>query len=110
MKENKSDFSIQLGKRIRSLREKHGLSQAKLAELSGLSSKYLGEIERGEGNVSIERLYDIANSLNTPIITLMDNTHEQNHNILTLEIIRLTPLLNEKDTQTIYRIIKMFLE
>lgn len=107
---NKSDFAVCLGKRIRSLREKHGFSQLKLAEMAGISGKYLGEIERGEGNISIERLLDIANSLNIPIGYFMENDHERGADTLTSEIIRLLPLLNEKETQTIYRVIKILLE
>ena len=42
---NKTLFYKNLGKRIKSLREKAGLTQEKLAEESGISLDYMGKIE-----------------------------------------------------------------
>ena len=58
-----SELKVRLGKRIRELRTASSLSQDKLAERVGISGKYLGEVERGEGNVSIEKLENIALAL-----------------------------------------------
>lgn len=49
-----------LGETIRSQREAPDLSQEKLVELADLSRNYIGEVERGETNVSIEALVGIA--------------------------------------------------
>ena len=42
------------GTALQRQRNQRGISQTKLAELAGLSPKYVGEIERGEANVSID--------------------------------------------------------
>jgi transcriptional regulator with XRE-family HTH domain len=42
------------GSALQRQRNHRGISQTKLAELAGLSPKYVGEIERGEANVSID--------------------------------------------------------
>jgi XRE family transcriptional regulator, regulator of sulfur utilization len=42
------------GSALQRQRNQRGISQTKLAELAGLSPKYVGEIERGEANVSID--------------------------------------------------------
>lgn len=52
-----------LGEVIRSEREKRGLSQEALGDLSRLSRTYIGEVERGEVSVSLATLESIANGL-----------------------------------------------
>ncbi len=54
-----------IGSNIRLLRTQNELSQQGLAERAGISYKYLGEIERGQVNLSVEVLMKIAQSLNT---------------------------------------------
>jgi transcriptional regulator with XRE-family HTH domain len=44
-------------------RQMHGLSQAQLGKLAHLSLKYVGEIERGEANVSMHALERLTNAL-----------------------------------------------
>jgi transcriptional regulator with XRE-family HTH domain len=56
-----------LGKCIRSYREQAGLTQEKLAEKSDLTPKYLGEVERGLVNISVDALARIAAALKTRI-------------------------------------------
>ncbi|MBL8185304.1 MAG: helix-turn-helix transcriptional regulator [Blastocatellia bacterium] len=46
----------QFGDRIRSLRTARGLTQEKLAELTGFHRTYIGMIERGERNLSIANI------------------------------------------------------
>ena len=53
-------IAIKIGKTIRAKREKRGLSQESLAELSNLNRTYLGEIERGLAMPSIETLEKIS--------------------------------------------------
>lgn len=55
----------EIGLRIRSEREKLGLSREKFAELLGLSPYYVGQLERGERKMSIETLAIISNVLST---------------------------------------------
>lgn len=50
----------QIGKKIRHLRKAKSLTQEQLGEKSGISYKYLGEIERGEVNPRINILEKIA--------------------------------------------------
>ena len=70
-----SELKVRLGKRIRELRTASSLSQDKLAERVGISGKYLGEVERGEGNVSIEKLENIALALDRKS-TRLNSSHE----------------------------------
>jgi transcriptional regulator with XRE-family HTH domain len=52
-----------LGSVIREEREKRQLSQEHLASLAGLSRTYLGEVERGDTNLSVVSLLAIAHGL-----------------------------------------------
>ncbi len=56
-----------LGKRIRTLRRKRTFTQEELGEKAGLSYKFVGEIERGEVNPSLDSLVRIANSLDVKV-------------------------------------------
>jgi transcriptional regulator with XRE-family HTH domain len=52
-----------LGQTLRDLRKGAGLSQEKLAEKADLSGKYIGELERGVVNVSVDVLVRLAKAL-----------------------------------------------
>lgn len=55
----KKDF----GRKLRAIRKEKDLSQEGLAELSGLHRTYIGAIERGEQNVSVDNIAKIAKAL-----------------------------------------------
>jgi transcriptional regulator with XRE-family HTH domain len=54
---------IALGKRVRALREKKGLSQEAFADAVELDRSYMGRIERGENNATVLTVYRIARAL-----------------------------------------------
>ena len=54
---------VDLGQRIRAVREKQGLSQESVALVSGIDRSYFGGIERGEHNVAVVNLEKIAIAL-----------------------------------------------
>lgn len=51
---------VKLGKKIRALREEKGYSQEGLAYEAGIARTYMGRVERGEQNISIQSLIKIA--------------------------------------------------
>jgi len=59
-----------LGQRLRELRQHRGVSQRALGERSGLSGKFIGEIERGEKSISVDSLYRVAVALAVPLSLL----------------------------------------
>ena len=52
-----------LGSNVRKFREALGISQEELAERSGLHRTYVGSVERGERNVSLENIVLLARAL-----------------------------------------------
>lgn len=53
----------EMGKRIEDLREKRGITRERLAEISGISTKFLYEVERGKKGLSAETLLKITSAL-----------------------------------------------
>ncbi len=65
-----NSLRIRLGKNIRVLRKARGWSQETLGERADLSYKFVGEIERGLVNPSLDSLVKIANVLDVEIVEL----------------------------------------
>ncbi|WP_413165136.1 helix-turn-helix domain-containing protein [Capilliphycus salinus ALCB114379] len=61
-----------LGNNIRKLRIQQGLSQEQLAEKADLHRTYIGAIERGERNVSLDNIVAIAHALGVSASQLLD--------------------------------------
>ncbi|WP_336166152.1 helix-turn-helix domain-containing protein [Acinetobacter sp. 161(2023)] len=59
------DLSIKIGQLIRQKRKEKQISQEKLALLCNIDRSYLGRIERGEVNITILKLYEISEVLDT---------------------------------------------
>jgi len=99
------DFPILLGKRIKELRSITGLSQDQAAERAGISGKYLGQVERGEVNVSAIILHKLSFVFNVNISDFYNLSHLHSKNQLKSELIDIINNANEKDTRLLYRIV-----
>ena len=66
-----------VGQRIRSYRTEKGLSQEKLAELSGCHPTYIGQVERGEKNATIECIERITTALGISLSKLFEKLGDQ---------------------------------
>ena len=58
-----SDLTVLFGQRVRSIRMAKNISPEKLALSCNLDRSYMGRIERGEVNPTLERIYEIAQAL-----------------------------------------------
>lgn len=63
---------VKFGKRLRELRKKVGLSQEELGFRAGIHRTYVGSIERGEQNVSIDNVHKLAKALRIPANNLFE--------------------------------------
>lgn len=68
-----SSLSNEIGRRIRNYRIQLKLSQEELAEKCGLHPTYIGQVERGEKNATLESISKIAAGLNITLSTLFEN-------------------------------------
>lgn len=72
MENSERNLQRSFGVRVRTLRQARGLSQEQVALLAGLDRSYIGQVERGEKNVSLINIQRIANALNVSLGHLFD--------------------------------------
>ena len=58
---------IKIGSQIRELRKSKGYSQEGIADASSMGRTYMGRVERGEQNISIQNLIQIAFALKVDV-------------------------------------------
>ena len=63
----------ELGERLRAYRTQRGWSQEELAERADLHTTYIGQLERGEKNATIESISKVAAALNISLSKLFEN-------------------------------------
>lgn len=66
-----SELSIAFGQLVRKHRKEKNISQEKLALLCNIDRSYMGRIERGEVNITLEKLYDLAKALEVNLHDLL---------------------------------------
>src|SRR6185369_2464088 len=68
---DKSGLLESIGARVRALRVESHLTIKDLAQQSGLSVRFISQLEAGQGNISIVRLAGIASALGRPVQELI---------------------------------------
>src|SRR5277367_5909184 len=71
MADTTDDYLRLLGERVRNARARRGMTRKILARDSGVSERYLAQLESGQGNISITLLRDIAQALNMRLDALL---------------------------------------
>ena len=69
-------LSAEIGQRLRAYRQQIGLTQEELAERAGVHKTYIGQVERGEKNLTISSLEKISRSLEISISVLFEGIEE----------------------------------
>jgi len=64
------DFLTFLGKRVRELRSRRGMTRKQMSQEADVSERHLAQLESGEGNISVVLLQRIAAALHVPIANL----------------------------------------
>lgn len=87
------DYLKILGERVRGARARRGMSRKILARDSGVSERYLAQLESGQGNISIGLLRQVAQAMSVPLADLVREGAERpiELTLLVQRLERLTP-------------------
>ncbi len=99
-----------LGKKIKTLRIKRGLTQSELSNMIGISQRSLSGIEIGKNFFTAETLEKLLKSLNVEIDELFSIKQLKEPSILKKELVE--KILNENDEdkiRTIYKVVDVLL-
>ncbi len=69
-----TDTEKRFGAKLAYIRKSKKLSQMKLAEIVDMNFNYIGQIERGEANVTIKTMITLANALDVEVMDLFNFT------------------------------------
>ncbi|MBR6568432.1 MAG: helix-turn-helix transcriptional regulator [Clostridia bacterium] len=101
-----SEIAKIVGKRIRNNRTKLGLSQEELAEFAGCHPTYIGQLERGEKNATIETIEKISKSLDVPLSKLFEKLGgSKEERDMALECYEFISAKSKEEQEQIYRIL-----
>src|SRR6185295_6747878 len=68
---NQSALLVQIGTLVKTRRTSMGWTLRQIADRSGVSSRFLSDLESGKGNISVARLANVARALDVPMASLM---------------------------------------
>jgi transcriptional regulator with XRE-family HTH domain len=77
-----NDLLVLLGRRVHELRAAKKWSQEEFAHVSGLHRTYIGQIERGEKNISFDNLSRVAGALGVTLSVLLEGLENGSATIL----------------------------
>lgn len=94
-----------IGQRVRNYRTEKGLSQEKLAEISSCHPTYIGQVERGEKNATLEIIDRIASALNIPLSRLFEKIGEDSYDSMPLKCYELVASKSKAEQEQLYKIL-----
>lgn len=105
-----SDLSVEIGKRIRNYRIGQKMSQEELAEKCGLHPTYIGQVERGEKNATLESISKITDGLSVTMSALFekiesceDAANNINYPFIAYDLVQSIPNDSQKKIVSIMR-------
>ena len=101
-----SDIAKIIGQRIRNYRTQKGLSQEKLAELAGCHPTYIGQLERGEKNATLESVEKIASAMDISLSELFDKLGKSGGDNIAAKCYDLVASKNEAEQKQLYKILQ----
>ena len=101
-----TDIAKIIGQRIRNYRTQKGLSQEKLAELAGCHPTYIGQLERGEKNATLESVEKIASAMDISLSELFDKLGKSGGNNIAAKCYDLVASKNEAEQKQLYKMLQ----
>ena len=106
-----SEITMIVGERIQSYRRNAGLTQEKLAEIAGIHHTYVGQLERGEKNATLETIEKVTRALDITFEELFEAIISGDAGSTTAkEVYQLITTRPEKEQRLLLDIIRKVLE
>lgn len=99
-----------IGKNIRKFRHHRGLRQEDLAEITGLSTNYIGAVERGEKIPSLETFIDILNALSISADMVLFDVLQEGYQVKASTLSDQLKTLSAKDQKRIFDVIDVLIK
>ncbi len=100
-----SEIAKIIGQRIRNYRTEKGLSQEKLAEMSGCHPTYIGQVERGEKNATLESIEKISSAMNVPLSKLFEKLGEDTGESIPLKCYEFIASKSKSEQEHLYKML-----
>jgi XRE family transcriptional regulator, aerobic/anaerobic benzoate catabolism transcriptional regulator len=94
-----------LGEAVRKLRRRRGITLKRLAQLSGLSDRFLIEVEKGKANPSLASLVNLADALQTSLVDLLASDNQTKTQDSSTSVNQVLALLKNRPDEQISRIL-----
>ena len=98
-------YLAKLGDEVRKLRHQRGITLRRMAQLSGLSDRFLVEVEKGKANPSITSLVNLADALQTSLPDLLSSGNQTNMQDSSTSVKQVLALLKNRPDEQISRIL-----
>ena len=102
---NGYEIAKTIGQRVRNYRIDKGLSQEKLAELSGCHPTYIGQVERGEKNATLESIEKIASAMNISLAQLFEKIGESSTDSYPMKCYELVAAKSKSEQEHLYKML-----
>lgn len=99
-----------IGKHISEFRHLRKLRQEDLAEITGLSTNYIGAVERGEKIPSLETFIDILNALSISADMVLSDILREGYQIKASTLSDQLKTLSAKDQKRIFEVIEVLIK
>jgi len=101
-----ADSTKLIGQRIKEIRKQKGLTQEQLGESSSVGAKYISQVEREGANLTLTLAENIASGLQVDLKDLFDFDHKADEKQLKADLKAMIESADEKQLQTLHRIIR----
>ena len=97
-------YLARLGQEVRKLRQQRGITLKRVAQLSGLSDRFLIEVEKGNANPSITSLVNLADALQTTLTDLLPSDNQTKTQAASTSVKQVLALLRNRPDEQVSRI------
>ena len=101
----KKDFGL----RIKELRNKKGITQYQLVEMTGIDPKHMSHIETGRSFPKADLIEKFANALEIDYTELFKTEHLANRDVLFKKIVKYLENVSDNELQVIYKLISGYI-